>query len=540
MHSELLTPTRGRHEGHPTAADNGQDTVRPRRRARASCRRRALRLRGARADAAGRRGDRRPASAARARARLRKRREGAAVRVRRRPVRPRRRRRAPLPRDVERARRDALVRGRRHRARPRPGARATPAATLRAKYRARTKLHSRSRVDLPGDRSLQNAVDYGKQNLADLTQTARTWRSASSTSGKSYPRPVGSSSRVTFIGAGYPDYPWLFATDGEYTAFAAVALGQFEPIKDHLVALREVSDLLNAKSGKVAHEIVTDGSVYFGANTDQGNTDESVKFPSAVALVWRWSGDNRFLNRPLRLLRRATALRRRQPRRRQGRLARGPRQRRARGHGRGEARQRRLPDPRAQRPRRHGRVQARHGRPSAGPTASPTSCAPRSTRPGGTPRRASTPTRSVTTTPSSSSSTGSASRRWRPGSRRARPRTAEHGCALASARPTASAARCPFNRGLFHTGCDRRPGGQGREDRVQAQHRDQGRRRRQLRPPRQQRRYTTPTPPACSTSSPARCPRSCRHPIRTATSTAAGPAARCSCRPGATTAPPGR
>src|SRR5207249_3185554 len=36
--------------------------------------------------------------------------------------------------------------------------------------------------------------------------------------------------------------------------------------------------------------------VYFGANSDPGNTDESAKFPSAVALVWRWSGDRRFLN----------------------------------------------------------------------------------------------------------------------------------------------------------------------------------------------------------------------------------------------------
>ena len=66
-----------------------------------------------------------------------------------------------------------------------------------------------------------------------------------------------------------------------------------------------MSDRLNAKSGKVAHEIVTDGSVYFGANTDPGNTDESVKFPSAVALVWRWSGDNRFLNRLYDFSRRA-------------------------------------------------------------------------------------------------------------------------------------------------------------------------------------------------------------------------------------------
>ncbi|MDA0173958.1 hypothetical protein OJ998_32955 [Solirubrobacter taibaiensis] len=180
-----------------------------------------------------------------------------------------------------------------------------PDKTLRDKYLARTKLHSRSRVNLPGDRSLQNAVDYGKQNLADLTQTAEDLAIRFVDRGKSYPRPIGSLDRVTFIGAGYPDYPWLFATDGEYTAYAAVAVGQFEPIKDHLIALQQVSDRLNAKSGKVAHEIVTDGSVYFGSNTDPGNTDESVKFPSAVALVWRWSGDNRFLNRLYDFSRRA-------------------------------------------------------------------------------------------------------------------------------------------------------------------------------------------------------------------------------------------
>jgi hypothetical protein len=51
---------------------------------------------------------------------------------------------------------------------------------------------------------------------------------------------------------------------------------------------------VNSRSGKVVHEVVPDGSVYYGANSDPGNTDETVKFPSAVALVWRWTGDNRF------------------------------------------------------------------------------------------------------------------------------------------------------------------------------------------------------------------------------------------------------
>ena len=40
--------------------------------------------------------------------------------------------------------------------------------------------------------------------------------------------------------------------------------------------------------------MITDGSVYFGANADAGNTDETAKFPSAVALIWRWTGDDAF------------------------------------------------------------------------------------------------------------------------------------------------------------------------------------------------------------------------------------------------------
>ena len=41
-------------------------------------------------------------------------------------------------------------------------------------------------------------------------------------------------------------------------------------------------------------QVTPDGQVYFGANSDPGNTDETAKFPSTVALVWRWTGDDRF------------------------------------------------------------------------------------------------------------------------------------------------------------------------------------------------------------------------------------------------------
>jgi hypothetical protein len=97
---------------------------------------------------------------------------------------------------------------------------------------------------------------------------------------------------MRFFGAGFPDYPWLFATDGEFTGFAAVAAGQFETLADHLRALRDVTALINPDTSKVVHEVVTDGSVYYGADSSAGNTDETAKFPSALALAWRWSGDS--------------------------------------------------------------------------------------------------------------------------------------------------------------------------------------------------------------------------------------------------------
>jgi hypothetical protein len=169
-----------------------------------------------------------------------------------------------------------------------------PARALAAKTAARSAVADRTRVDLPGDPLLAQSVEWSKQNLADSVQTAFDLKVFASHEGKEYPAPAGTVPVARWIGAGWPDYPWLFATDGEYTAFAAVAAGQFDAIENHLRALRDVSDLVNARSGKIVHEVTPDGQVYFGANADAGNTDESAKFASTVALVWRWTGDNRF------------------------------------------------------------------------------------------------------------------------------------------------------------------------------------------------------------------------------------------------------
>jgi hypothetical protein len=182
------------------------------------------------------------------------------------------------------------------------GARATldsiladPAAALKEKTDERAALAARTKLELPGDPQLAEGIDWSKQNLADAVQEASGLQVRKTNAGTTFPAPVGTVDHARWLAAGFPDYPWLFSTDGEYTAFASVALGQFEPIKDHMRALRDVSLKLNGNSGKVVHEVVSDGTVFFGALDDPGNTDETAKFPSAVALIWRWTGDDAFL-----------------------------------------------------------------------------------------------------------------------------------------------------------------------------------------------------------------------------------------------------
>jgi hypothetical protein len=176
-----------------------------------------------------------------------------------------------------------------------------PAQALEEKIAAREGWGNHTKLSLPGDPRLKQAVDWGKQNLLDLTRVSENLRIRWLDQGREYTAPLGTVERARWVGAGFPDYPWMFATDAEYTAFASVAMGQFEPIKDHLRGLRDASEILNDGSGIVTHEVISEGSNWFGhdsINPRNGaynfNTDETVKFPSAVALVWRWTGDDRF------------------------------------------------------------------------------------------------------------------------------------------------------------------------------------------------------------------------------------------------------
>jgi glycogen debranching enzyme len=170
---------------------------------------------------------------------------------------------------------------------------ADPEGLLDGKIEGRLELLNRTRVELP-DGQLQEAFDWGKLNLADLRITTTDLAVRDVDEGSAYPEPVATIDEATGIGAGFPDYPWYFGTDGAYTAYPLLVSGQWDTLMDHLRLLRDVSRAINGDTGKIVHEVVTDGSVYFGSNEHPGQHQETPQFAAAVDLVWRWSGDRDF------------------------------------------------------------------------------------------------------------------------------------------------------------------------------------------------------------------------------------------------------
>jgi hypothetical protein len=169
---------------------------------------------------------------------------------------------------------------------------AHPDELLRTKISGRQKLLSQSQIDVP-DADIQAAFDWGKLNLADMQRTVRDVMVRDTMEGTVYPTPLTPSFPVLLgFGAGYPDYPWFFGTDAAYSTFSLSAVGLWQEAKNHMDTIRQVSQLVNGPTGKVIHECVTDGSIYFGTNAQNGDVNETAEFATAVATLWRWSGDN--------------------------------------------------------------------------------------------------------------------------------------------------------------------------------------------------------------------------------------------------------
>ena len=68
---------------------------------------------------------------------------------------------------------------------------------------------------------------WSKQMLAASEQRVEDLELRWVDAGQQLPAAGGHAGPMRWFGAGWPDYTWLFGTDGEYTAYAAVAAGQF-------------------------------------------------------------------------------------------------------------------------------------------------------------------------------------------------------------------------------------------------------------------------------------------------------------------------
>lgn len=170
---------------------------------------------------------------------------------------------------------------------------AQPEELMRAQIAERTELFVRSQLSLP-EPQLVAAFEWGKMNMADLRRTVTHVEVRDTKEGKEYPPPLATLPALSGIGDGYPDYPWFFGTSTGYIIFPLIVAGMWDAAAAHLHMLRDISRLVNGRTGKVIHEITTHGEVNFGTNEARGNTNETALFASAVDLLWRWSGDDSF------------------------------------------------------------------------------------------------------------------------------------------------------------------------------------------------------------------------------------------------------
>ena len=168
-----------------------------------------------------------------------------------------------------------------------------PEGHLGDKVAGRLRLLDQTRISLPDD-DLESAFQWGKLNMADLRRTVTDVQVRDTALGTTYSQPLRTIARLTGIGAGFPDYPWFFGTDGAYTVYALICSGQVDTAMEHLRAMRLFSEAVNGGTGKVVHEVASDGSVFFGANADPGDTNETAQFAVAVELLWKWTGDDAF------------------------------------------------------------------------------------------------------------------------------------------------------------------------------------------------------------------------------------------------------
>ncbi|PIQ47649.1 MAG: glycogen debranching protein [Cytophagales bacterium CG12_big_fil_rev_8_21_14_0_65_40_12] len=92
------------------------------------------------------------------------------------------------------------------------------------------------------------------------------------------------------ITAGIPDYPWFFGADSEYALQGAAAIGMTDLAESTIALIDSVSNAVNNGSGKIMHEMSTNGAVF-----NPGNLNETPQYASLIWNVFKWTGDEAFL-----------------------------------------------------------------------------------------------------------------------------------------------------------------------------------------------------------------------------------------------------
>lgn len=94
------------------------------------------------------------------------------------------------------------------------------------------------------------------------------------------------------ITAGNPDYPWFFGADSEYALQGAIAVGMKDIVYSTIELIDSVSNAVNNGSGKIMHEMSTNGAVF-----NPGNLNETPQFATLIWEVFKWTGDKEFLRK---------------------------------------------------------------------------------------------------------------------------------------------------------------------------------------------------------------------------------------------------
>lgn len=94
------------------------------------------------------------------------------------------------------------------------------------------------------------------------------------------------------ITAGNPDYPWFFGADSEYALQGAIAVGMKDIVYSTIAMIDSVSNAVNNGSGKIMHEMSTNGTVF-----NPGNLNETPQYATLIWEVFKWTGDMDFLRK---------------------------------------------------------------------------------------------------------------------------------------------------------------------------------------------------------------------------------------------------